>query len=114
MFPQQQLKNIVGAYSNKPPSGRSKNSESRYSHKRNHTPISLHKAVGTPITPKNDESTLNISKYSNQSYMLGEPSEGEFIKVALRIRPLNQLEYQRGDEICCEAFNDTICQLNNK
>ncbi|CAD8071215.1 unnamed protein product [Paramecium sonneborni] len=43
-----------------------------------------------------------------------DESGGESVKVALRIRPMNQLEQGRGDEQCIKAISDSNCQLYYK
>jgi len=40
--------------------------------------------------------------------------DGESIKVAMRVRPMNSMELRRGDENCCRVLNDTTCQITNK
>ncbi len=39
---------------------------------------------------------------------------GESVKVALRIRPMSQLELSRGDEYCVKVLNDRSVQLSHK
>lgn len=39
---------------------------------------------------------------------------GESVKVALRIRPMSQLELSRGDEYCIKVLNDRSVQLSHK
>lgn len=39
---------------------------------------------------------------------------GESVKVALRIRPMSQLELSRGDEHCLKVLNDKSVQLSSK
>ena len=39
---------------------------------------------------------------------------GESVKVALRIRPMNSMEFSRGDEYCIKVINDKACQIKNK
>eukprot|EP00697_Spironema_sp_BW2_P012623 gnl/Spiro4/29223_TR14293_c0_g1_i1.p1 gnl/Spiro4/29223_TR14293_c0_g1~~gnl/Spiro4/29223_TR14293_c0_g1_i1.p1 ORF type:complete len:657 (+),score=-29.84 gnl/Spiro4/29223_TR14293_c0_g1_i1:112-1971(+) len=41
-------------------------------------------------------------------------NEGEAIKVALRVRPMNSMEQARGDENCIKIVNDTSCQVSIK
>ncbi len=49
-------------------------------------------------------------KYTN----VGDFSEGESIRVALRVRPMNRMETSRGDENCVKVLNDTTIQLGTK
>ena len=39
---------------------------------------------------------------------------GESVKVALRVRPMSQLELSRGDEYCIKVLNDRSVQLSHK
>ena len=48
-------------------------------------------------------------KYTNNDF-----SEGESIRVALRVRPMNRMETSRGDENCVKVLNDTTIQLGTK
>ena len=41
-------------------------------------------------------------------------SGGESVKVALRIRPMNAMEINRGDEQCIKPLSDKTCQLFTK
>jgi len=45
---------------------------------------------------------------------LNEYQEGESIRVALRIRPMNSAEIRRGDENCARVINDSTVQIINK
>ena len=45
---------------------------------------------------------------------LSDYQEGESIRVALRIRPMNGTEIRRGDENCARAINDSTVQIINK
>ena len=47
--------------------------------------------------------------------MIGEEFlGGESVKVALRIRPMNNLEKSRGDEYCVKVVNENSIQINLK
>lgn len=37
---------------------------------------------------------------------------GESVKVALRIRPMNNTEISRGDQNCVKVINDRTCHIN--
>ena len=39
---------------------------------------------------------------------------GESVKVALRIRPLNNMELNRGDQICAKGTTENACQVMTK
>lgn len=39
---------------------------------------------------------------------------GESVRVALRVRPMSQLELSRGDEYCVKVINERSCQIYNK
>ena len=59
------------------------------------------------------------TQYSQNSYATytetGDDNiGGESVKVALRIRPMNSMEYSRGDEYCIKVINDKACQIKNK
>ena len=75
-------------------------------------------AYQLPISTPSGYPNENAYGYSDMDYgqyaPVGDFGDGEFIKVALRVRPMNTMELMRGDEIGVKVLNDTTCQINNK
>jgi len=46
-------------------------------------------------------------------FMFGD-TEGESIKVVLRVRPMSNMEIQRGDENCTKIISETTTQVSLK
>jgi len=66
-----------------------------------------------PYFMENEMSLMNASqdiRYTNAN----DFGEGESIRVALRVRPMNRMETSRGDENCSKILNDTTVQLSTK
>jgi hypothetical protein len=57
---------------------------------------------------------MGFSEYSKNNFFNMDDSEGESVKVALRIRPMNNLEVSRGDENCAKVLSDSSLQLQMK
>jgi len=72
---------------------------------------------GSPI-PQNTSPFVDSDQfyYPNMpdAPQMSEYQEGESIRVALRIRPMNSTEIRRGDENCSRVINDSTVQIFNK
>jgi hypothetical protein len=76
-------------------------------------PIS-NKPISTPSVEVDNDNAMGYSAYSGDKFMFYDNNEGESIKVALRVRPMNNLELSRGDENCIKILNETTCQTSIK
>lgn len=58
----------------------------------------------------------SASSYSQKSFGLSDldPSQGESVKVVLRVRPMSSLEAGRNDENCVKIANEQTIQLADK
>ena len=64
--------------------------------------------------PSYYENENPIDYYDAKYPQGGDYGEGESIKVALRVRPMNSTELSRGDENCTRVLNETSCQVSSK
>ena len=62
------------------------------------------------------QGSSNMAGYSEDPLSnIGLPSTAsESVRVALRIRPLNNMEVSRGDEYCIKYLDERSCQLFQK
>jgi hypothetical protein len=70
--------------------------------------------INDEIDNENQVNQMGYSGYSNNNFFNINDSEGESIKVALRVRPMNNMELSRGDENCVKVLNDSNTQLQMK
>lgn len=74
-------------------------------------------APSTHYSQKSGNNNNNINNYNpGMSVPFGseEIMGGESVKVALRVRPMNNLERSRGDNYCVKSTGDNSIQINLK
>ena len=66
--------------------------------------------MNNPSTQYSQRSNANTNYEENNIIN----NVGESVKVFLRIRPMNTLELNRGDEYCIKAIDQKTCQISIK
>jgi len=60
----------------------------------------------------NNYSEMNYSAAINPGVYVNDYGDGESVRVAFRVRPMNNMELSRGDQNIIRTLNETTCQLN--
>jgi len=102
-------KNAPAKPTSKPPS-----SKSNKQNVNNNYPKSVPNVPNSENIMKTNETHYSFKSSTTLGGLTNneEPnSAGESVKVALRIRPLNNMEIGRGDQNCVKVINEQACQI---